>query len=46
MKHDVKKTPINIPLKNVPFQSPEVPSNRTSHVLPWKWFSGINGLRE
>ena len=30
--------------ENVSFQSPEVLSNRTDHVLSWKWNSGINGL--
>ena len=38
------KTPFSIQVKNVSFQSPEVLSNRTIHVLSWKWNSGINGL--
>jgi len=31
-----QKTPFNIQMKNVSYQSPEVLSNRTFHVLPWK----------
>jgi len=27
---------LNIQMKNVSFQSPEVLSNRTNHILPWK----------
>ena len=34
-KPDVEKTPFNLPMKNISFQSPEVLSNRTIyHVLP------------
>jgi len=32
----VKKTAFNIQMKNVSFQSLDVPSNRTNHVLLWK----------
>ena len=32
-------------MKNVSFQSPEILSNRTNHVVPWKWKSYINGLK-
>jgi len=31
-----EKTPFNIQMKNVSLQSPEVITNRTNHVLPWK----------
>ena len=44
-KFDVKITPFNIRMKNISFQSPEVLSNRTNHVLTWKWNSGINWLK-